>query len=72
NLLDAEKETGIKLTENFAMHPTAAVSGFYFAHPQSRYFGLGKINKDQVKDYAERKGLTLEETEKWLSPNLGY
>jgi 5-methyltetrahydrofolate--homocysteine methyltransferase len=71
-ILDAENLTGIHLTESFAMYPTAAVSGFYFAHPQSRYFGLGKINKDQVEDYAVRKGLTLEETERWLSPNLGY
>jgi 5-methyltetrahydrofolate--homocysteine methyltransferase len=71
-ILDAEKLTGIHLTESFAMYPTAAVSGFYFAHPQSHYFGLGKINKDQVEDYAVRKGLTLEETERWLSPNLGY
>jgi 5-methyltetrahydrofolate--homocysteine methyltransferase len=71
-ILDAEKATGIHLTESYAMYPTAAVSGYYFAHPQSRYFGLGKINKDQVEDYAVRKGLTLEETERWLSPNLGY
>ena len=54
------------------MYPTAAVSGYYFAHPQSRYFGLGKISKDQVEDYAVRKGLTVEEAERWLSPNLGY
>ena len=72
NLLDAEKAIGLKLTESFAMYPTAAVSGFYFANPQSRYFGLGKINKDQVEDYAVRKNMSLEETEKWLSPNLGY
>ncbi|MFA6945848.1 MAG: vitamin B12 dependent-methionine synthase activation domain-containing protein, partial [Pedobacter sp.] len=71
-ILDAEKATGIHLTESFAMYPTAAVSGFYFAHPQSRYFGLGKISKDQVEDYAVRKGMTVEETERWLSPNLGY
>ena len=71
-ILDAEKATGLSLTENFAMHPTAAVSGFYFAHPQSRYFGLGKINKDQVEDYAVRKNMTLEEAERWLSPNLSY
>jgi 5-methyltetrahydrofolate--homocysteine methyltransferase len=71
-ILDAEKATGIHLTESYAMYPTAAVSGYYFAHPQSRYFGLGKINKDQVENYAVRKGLTLEETERWLSPNLGY
>ena len=72
NLLDAEKAIGLKLTESFAMYPTAAVSGFYFANPQSRYFGLGKINKDQVEDYAVRKNMSLEEAEKWLSPNLGY
>ncbi|MCY1538436.1 Methionine synthase [compost metagenome] len=54
------------------MYPTAAVSGFYFAHPESRYFGLGKITKDQVEDYARRKGMTLEETERWLAPNLSY
>jgi 5-methyltetrahydrofolate--homocysteine methyltransferase len=72
NLLDAENATGLRLTDNFAMFPTAAVSGFYFAHPESRYFGLGKISKDQVEDYAIRKGMALEETERWLSPNLGY
>ncbi|MBG6236517.1 5-methyltetrahydrofolate--homocysteine methyltransferase [Pedobacter sp. CAN_A7] len=71
-LLDAEEKIGLKLTESYAMYPTAAVSGFYFAHPQSRYFGLGKITKDQVAEYAQRKGLSLEETEKWLSPNLAY
>jgi len=71
-ILDAENATGIHLTESFAMYPTAAVSGYYFAHPQSRYFGLGKISKDQIEDYALRKGLTVEETERWLSPNLGY
>jgi len=71
-ILDAEKATGIYLTESFAMYPTAAVSGFYFAHPQSRYFGLGKINKDQVVDYAVRKNMPLEDVERWLSPNLGY
>ncbi len=72
NLLDAENKIGLKLTESFAMYPTAAVSGFYFAHPESRYFGLGKINKDQVEDYAKRKGMDLETAERWLSPNLGY
>ena len=71
-LLNAEQEIGLKLTESYAMHPTAAVSGFYFAHPQSRYFGLGKITKDQVTDYAMRKNLSLAEAEKWLSPNLAY
>lgn len=71
-ILDAEKATSIYLTESFAMYPTAAVSGFYFAHPKSRYFGLGKIAKDQVEDYAIRKNMDVETTEKWLSPNLGY
>ncbi|MFC6997326.1 methionine synthase [Rufibacter roseus] len=71
-LLDVEKNTGITLTESLAMYPTAAVSGMYFAHKQSRYFGLGKIEKDQVTDYAQRKGMPLEEVERWLSPNLNY
>jgi len=71
-LLDAEKNTGIWLTESKAMVPTAAVSGLYFAHPQSRYFAVGKINKDQVEDYANRKGISVVEAEKWLSPNLAY
>ncbi|ADY53950.1 methionine synthase (B12-dependent) [Pseudopedobacter saltans DSM 12145] len=72
SMLDVENRIGLKLTESFAMYPTAAVSGYYFAHPQSRYFGVGKIAKDQVEDYAKRKGMDLETTEKWLSPNLGY
>ncbi len=55
-----------------AMFPTAAVSGLYFAHPQSHYFGLGKIKKDQAEDYAKRKGVSVEDTERWLGPNLGY
>lgn len=71
-LLDAEARIGLRLTESYAMYPTAAVSGFYFAHPQSRYFGLGKITKDQVEDYAVRKNMPLEEVERWLSPNLAY
>lgn len=71
-LLDAEKEAGIQLTESFAMYPAAAVSGYYFAHADSKYFGLGKIEKDQVKDYAQRKGMKLEEMERWLAPNLAY
>ena len=71
-LLEAEKHTGITLTDSFAMFPTAAVSGFYFSHPESRYFGLGKISKDQVEDYAQRKGAPLEEVERWLGPNLAY
>lgn len=72
NLLAAENKIGLKLTESFAMYPAAAVSGFYFAHPQARYFGLGKITKDQVEDYATRKKISIEEAEKWLSPNLAY
>jgi 5-methyltetrahydrofolate--homocysteine methyltransferase len=71
-LLDAEKKIGLHLTESYAMHPTAAVSGFYFAHPQSKYFGLGKITKDQIEDYAVRKDMTIDEVERWLSPNLAY
>jgi 5-methyltetrahydrofolate--homocysteine methyltransferase len=71
-LLDVEECTGITLTESLAMVPTAAVSGLYFSHPQSHYFGIGKINKEQVGDYAKRKGIAFEEAEKWLSPNLSY
>jgi 5-methyltetrahydrofolate--homocysteine methyltransferase len=71
-LLDVEARTGIRLTESFAMTPTAAVSGWYFSHPQARYFALGKIGRDQVRDYAERKGMTVQVAERWLSPNLGY
>ena len=71
-LLKPDERIGLTLTESYAMLPTAAVSGWYFAHPQSRYFGTGKILKDQVEDYAERKGQTLEQAERWLSPVLGY
>jgi len=71
-ILDATKNTGITLTENFAMFPTAAVCGFYFAHPQSKYFAIGKIAQDQVIDYARRKKMPKEVMEKWLGPNLGY
>jgi len=70
-LLDANK-VGITLTESYAMYPGAAVSGFYFSHPDSKYFGLGKIEKDQVEDYSRRKGMPVQEIEKWLSPNLSY
>jgi 5-methyltetrahydrofolate--homocysteine methyltransferase len=70
-LLEAEK-VGIHLTESYAMQPGAAVSGFYFSHPGSKYFGLGKIEKDQVEEYAKRKGMSLAEIEKWLAPNLSY
>jgi len=72
SLLDAERRSSIRLTESFAMYPTAAVSGWYIAHPQSRYFQVGKIDRDQVVDYAARKGFDLSEAERWLSPNLGY
>ncbi len=71
-LLDVEAATGIRLTESMAMWPGAAVSGWYFSHPQSQYFVVGRLGRDQVADYAERKGWTLAEAERWLSPNLGY
>ncbi|HXW75407.1 MAG TPA: methionine synthase [Steroidobacteraceae bacterium] len=71
-LLDVERNAGIRLTDSYAMYPTAAVCGWYIAHPQSRYFPLGKIDREQVEDYARRKGMTLAEAERWLSPNLGY
>ncbi len=71
-LLDAEAKIGVKLTESYAMWPGSSVSGFYFAHPESRYFGLGKIERDQVEDYAKRKGWDLETAERWLSPILNY
>jgi 5-methyltetrahydrofolate--homocysteine methyltransferase len=72
SLLDVEASIGLRLTESFAMYPTAAVSGFYFSHPDARYFAVGKVGRDQVESYAERKGISLEEAEKYLSPNLGY
>ncbi|MDT4962953.1 MAG: 5-methyltetrahydrofolate--homocysteine methyltransferase [Pseudonocardiales bacterium] len=71
-LLDAKANTGIELTESMAMWPGASVSGWYFSHPQSQYFVLGHVGRDQVEDYAKRKGWTVAEAEKWLSPNLGY
>jgi len=71
-LLDAERAIGVKLTESFAMWPGASVSGLYFSHPQSHYFGVGKIERDQVEDYAKRKGWTVAETERWLAPVLNY
>jgi 5-methyltetrahydrofolate--homocysteine methyltransferase len=71
-LLEPDKQAGITLTENYAMLPAAAVSGWYFSHPQARYFGIGKIEKDQVEDYASRKGMTVAEAEKWLAPILNY
>ena len=72
DLLGAERATGIKLTESYAMWPAAAVSGLYFSHPESRYFGVGKIGRDQIADYAARKGWTVEEAERWLAPILNY
>jgi len=71
-LLDVEASIGLKLTDSYAMYPTAAVSGFYFSHPDSRYFSVGKIDRDQLLSYAERKGMSVAETERWLMPNLGY
>jgi len=71
-LLDAESATGIRLTESFAMYPTASVSGWYIAHPDSRYFAVGQVAVDQVRDYAARKGMPVEDVERWLAPNLGY
>ena len=72
DLLGAEEKTGITLTESYAMHPAASVSGLYFAHPEARYFAVDRLTKDQVEDYAQRKGMPLAEMERWLSPNLGY
>jgi 5-methyltetrahydrofolate--homocysteine methyltransferase len=71
-LLDLENTVGITLTSSYAMYPTSSVSGFFFAHPESSYFGLGKIGQDQVVSYAERKGISLEAAERLLSPNLAY
>jgi 5-methyltetrahydrofolate--homocysteine methyltransferase len=71
-LLDVENSVGIRLTDSFAMLPTAAVSGWYFSHPDSRYLAVGKIDFDQVEDYAKRKGMSIAEVERWLAPNLGY
>ena len=70
-LLDAETATGIRLTESFAMYPAAAVSGWYFSHPDSRYFAVGTIGADQLEDYAKRKDMPLPEARRWLSPILG-
>lgn len=72
DMLEAEKNTGLELTESFAMFPAAAVSGYYFSHPQAEYFGVGRIHKDQVEDYAKRKGMELRQIERWLQPNLSY
>jgi len=71
-LLDATRATGIELTENFAMLPAASICGLYFSHPDSRYFAVGKIGRDQVLDYQRRKGMELRAIERWLAPNLNY
>jgi 5-methyltetrahydrofolate--homocysteine methyltransferase len=71
-LLDVEKSIGLELTESYAMFPTAAVSGFYYSHPDSKYFSVGKIARDQVESFAKRKGMSIAEAERWLAPNLGY
>ena len=72
HLLDVETNTGMRITESFAMWPGSSVSGLYFAHPQSRYFSLGKIDRDQVADYAQRKAMSVAEVERWLGQNLNY
>jgi 5-methyltetrahydrofolate--homocysteine methyltransferase len=71
-LLEAPENAGITLTESFAMQPAAAVSGYYFSHPEAAYFGVGRIGRDQVEDYAQRKGMAVTTAEKWLAPVLGY
>jgi len=71
-VLDAERNAGMRLTESFAMLPASAVAGFYLSHPQSSYFAVGKIGRDQVEDYARRSGTSLAEAEKWLAPSLAY
>ena len=72
NLLNAASASGVELTESFAMTPAASVSGWYFSHPEAKYFGVGKISKDQVEDYAARKSMSLADAERWLSANLAY
>jgi 5-methyltetrahydrofolate--homocysteine methyltransferase len=71
-LIEPDKNAGITITESFAMLPTASVSGFYFSHPEARYFGTGKLARDQIEDYAKRKGMQVAEVERWLAPVLGY
>ena len=71
-MLEEERNTGIRLTESCAMTPASSVSGLYFGHPEARYFAVGAIGKDQMEDYAGRKGVARVEMEKWLQPNLGY
>ena len=71
-LLDAERQTGVSITESMAMWPAASVSGFYFAHPASHYFGVGNLGRDQIEDYAQRKAMSVRDVERWLGPNLAY
>jgi 5-methyltetrahydrofolate--homocysteine methyltransferase len=71
-LLGVRDAIGLSLTENFAMTPASSVSGFYFAHPDAKYFNVGKIDRDQVRDYAKRKGMSAQEAERWLAPAIGY
>ena len=70
--MDVQSSIGIKLTENFAMTPAASVCGYYLSNPDARYFGIGRIGKDQVTDYALRRGVSLKKAERWLAPSLGY
>jgi 5-methyltetrahydrofolate--homocysteine methyltransferase len=72
DLLGVEESIGVNLTETYAMVPSASVSGWYFSHPEARYFGVGRLGRDQVEDYARRKGWSVEDAERWLAPNLGY
>ena len=72
DLLNATEHTGVTLTESMAMAPAASVSGVYFAHPEARYFSVGRIARDQIDDYARRKGMSKQEVERWLASNLGY
>ena len=72
DLLQAENNAGIELTSSFAMTPAASVSGLYFAHPNARYFAVDRVTKDQIEDYARRKGISVQEAERWLAPNLSY
>jgi 5-methyltetrahydrofolate--homocysteine methyltransferase len=72
DLLDVESRIGVSLTESCAMTPVASVSGWYLSHPEARYFGVGRVGRDQVHDYAARKGWSVQKAERWLSPNLGY
>ena len=71
-LMDVEKSTGIMLTESCAMYPTASVSGIYYSNPKARYFGLGKVNKDQIENFARQKNMSVEDVERWLQSNLNY